>query len=93
MLGTLRKPLRKLFLFILMTSLMAVVYDMIWKARPDYFRLQEGLNVLPLELERISEAYSAYSDKNRYPCFLNTVGSRSRPRRSNPSAARSKLHP
>jgi hypothetical protein len=69
MLGTLRKPLRKLFLFILMTSLMAVVYDMIWKARPDYFRLQEGLNVLPLELERISEAYSAYSDKNPLPVF------------------------
>jgi hypothetical protein len=70
----LRKPLRELFLFIIMTAVMAVVYDMIWRVRPDYFRLQEGLNVLPLELERISEAYSAYSNKDPLPVLRENSG-------------------
>jgi len=65
----LQRPISKLALFLLLTFLMAGIYDVIWTLRPDYFRLQAGLNLLPLELERISKAYSAYSDKKPVPPF------------------------
>jgi hypothetical protein len=58
-----RSPVPKLLLFLALTFVMAGVYELIWLNRPDYFRLQSGANILPLDLERIALAYSAYSDK------------------------------
>jgi ion channel len=46
---------------------MAGVYELMWVARPDYFRVQSGVNVLPLELAQIALHYSAYSDKKPLP--------------------------
>lgn len=46
---------------------MAGVYDLMWTSRPDYFRVQLGVNVLPLDLVQIARQYSAYSDKKPLP--------------------------
>ncbi|MBB6144282.1 hypothetical protein HNQ77_002234 [Silvibacterium bohemicum] len=62
-----RSPIPKLLLFLALTFVMAGVYELIWLNRPDYFRLQSGVNVLPLDLERIALAYSTYSDKKPLP--------------------------
>jgi hypothetical protein len=40
---------------------MAGVYNLIWIAHPDYFRVQAGVNFLPTELFRIASDYSAFS--------------------------------
>jgi hypothetical protein len=55
------KPLMLLsFIF-----LMAGVYELIWMKRPDYFRVQAGVNSLPVDLVTIARDYSAYSDKSK----------------------------
>jgi hypothetical protein len=46
---------------------MAIVYDLMWTARPDYFRVQSGVNFLPLDLVQIARDYSAYSDAKPLP--------------------------
>jgi len=38
-------------IFLVVTLGMAGVYNLLWYARPDYFRIQSGLNVRPLDLE------------------------------------------
>jgi len=41
---------------------MAGIYDLLWTARPDYFRLQSNVNFLPLDLLHIARDYSAFSN-------------------------------
>ena len=53
---------------------MAGVYDFMWIARPDYFRLQSGVNFLPLDLVHIAREYSAYSDNQPLPDMLPEHG-------------------
>jgi hypothetical protein len=53
---------------------MAVVYDLIWQYRPDYFRVQAGVNFLPLDLVQIAGGYSAYSDSKPLPDLLRGPG-------------------
>jgi hypothetical protein len=38
-----RSPIPKLLLFLVLTFVMAGVYELIWLNRPDYFRLQSGV--------------------------------------------------
>jgi hypothetical protein len=53
---------------------MAGVYDVMWAVRPDYFRVQSGVNFLPLDLVQIAREYSAYSDKKPLPDLLRQHG-------------------
>jgi hypothetical protein len=62
-----RRPIHLLvFLFITVLA-MAGVYELMWQTRPDYFRVQSGVNYLPLDLDQIAHEYSAYSDKRPLP--------------------------
>ena len=61
--------IRKPALLILSIFAMAGIYDLMWAARPDYFRVQTGVNFLPLDLVQIAREYSAYSDKKPLPQF------------------------
>jgi hypothetical protein len=49
-------------LFALSLIVMPFVYKGLWYAHPDYFRIQQGVNVLPTELYAIAQAYSAYDN-------------------------------
>jgi|SRR5208337_1366748 len=49
-------------LFALSLAVMPGVYELLWYAHPDYFRVQSGVNVLPTELFAIASEYSAYKD-------------------------------
>src|ERR1700676_815472 len=48
--------------FALSLAIMPGVYELLWYAHPDYFRVQPGVNVLPTELYSIAREYSAYPD-------------------------------
>ena len=48
--------------FALSLVIMPWVYELLWYAHPDYFRVQAGVNVLPTELYSIAGEYSAYAD-------------------------------
>jgi Ion channel len=56
-----KSPLLKLLCLVLSVFLMAGLYFLIWMTRPDYFRVQPGVNYLPLDLVSIGREYSAYS--------------------------------
>jgi hypothetical protein len=60
------KPL----LLALSIVVMACVYYFMWSGRPDYFRVQSGVNFLPLNLVQIAREYSAYSDSQPLPIML-----------------------
>ncbi|TDY16920.1 ion channel [Paraburkholderia sp. BL6665CI2N2] len=53
--------------FALSLVIMPWVYELLWYAHPDYFRVQAGVNVLPTELYSIAGEYSAYADGPSLP--------------------------
>jgi hypothetical protein len=67
-------PVGKLLLLALSIFFMAGVYELQWVVRPDYFRVQSGVNFLPLDLAEIARAYSAYSDSKPLPDLLRQRG-------------------
>jgi Ion channel len=56
--------------FLLSIFLMAGVYESMWTRRPDYFRVQSGVNLLPIDLVRVARGYSVFTDKNPLPDLL-----------------------
>jgi Ion channel len=62
---------RRIIVLIGSIFFMAGVYDVIWNFRPDYFRVQSGVNFLPLDLVQIASAYSSYSNKEPLPEILS----------------------
>jgi hypothetical protein len=68
------KSALKPFLFTLSIFVMAAVYEVMWTVRPDYFRVQSGVNFLPLNLVQIAREYSAYSDSKPLPGTLLQQG-------------------
>jgi Ion channel len=63
--------MRRIIVLIGSIFFMAGVYDVIWNFRPDYFRVQSGVNFLPLDLVQIASAYSSYSNKEPLPEILS----------------------
>lgn len=64
------KSALKPLLLVLSIVVMAGVYYLMWSGRPDYFRVQSGVNLLPLNLVQIAREYSAYSDSKPLPDML-----------------------
>jgi hypothetical protein len=56
--------------FALSLAIMPWVYDLLWYAHPDYFRVQSGVNVLPTELFSIAREYSAYKEDPPLPPMI-----------------------
>jgi hypothetical protein len=46
---------------------MAGIYQVIWEARPDYFRVSADVNFLPLDLVEAGRAYSAFDGDKPLP--------------------------
>ena len=68
------RKLLKPFLLAASIFAMAGVYDLIWQVRPDCFRVQTGVNFLPLDLVVVARAYSAYSKSQPLPDMLGGPG-------------------
>jgi hypothetical protein len=49
---------------------MAGIYNLMWIARPDYFRVQSNVNFLPMTLYQIAAGYSAYTNDTSLPDLL-----------------------
>src|SRR5260221_6302617 len=62
-----RRSIQLLVILSVTVFAMAGVYELMWQAHPDYFRVQSGVNYLPLDLVQIAHEYSAYSDKKPLP--------------------------
>jgi hypothetical protein len=43
-----------------------------WLRRPDFFRVQAGVNVFPLELHELARSYSAYTNARPLPEMLQS---------------------
>lgn len=71
---TMLRRILKPAVLLLSIFVMAGVYDFIWMIRPDYFRVQAGVNFLPLDLFQIARAYSAYSNSKPLPDLLRGPG-------------------
>jgi hypothetical protein len=67
MLKTHWKPI----VFMVWLFAMAGVYDLIWQARPDYFRVTQNVNFLPIDLVQIARSYSDFAGDRPLPDYLN----------------------